>query len=136
MFPKYTSPIISVSCGADHCLALTIDHELYSWGSGSYGALGFKSTANIEVPTKLEIKDHKENVFQIIQIACGKYHSIVLTSRQSIYTWGKGLNGQLGLGEGNEQDVLEPIEIYYLSQRKPIFVSAGENHSAAITEKN
>lgn len=28
-----------------------------------------------------------------------------------------------------------PKEIYTLSQRKPIFVAAGESHSAAITEK-
>ena len=28
-----------------------------------------------------------------------------------------------------------PKEIYTLSKRKPIYVSAGESHSAAITEK-
>ena len=33
-------------------------------------------------------------------------------------------------------DELAPKEIYALSQRKPIFISAGESNSATITETN
>ena len=70
-----------------------------------------------------------------MQICCGKFHSICLTTDKNIFTWGQGSHGRLGHGEGNEEDVLVPKEIYTLSQRKPIFVAAGESHSAAITEK-
>ena len=60
-FPKFTKPIYSVSCGADHVLALTIDKEMYSWGSNNYGALGFGKgyEENVKEPTRLEILDHK-----------------------------------------------------------------------------
>jgi alpha-tubulin suppressor-like RCC1 family protein len=59
-FPKFTKPIFSVTCGADHALALTIDKEMYSWGSNNYGALGFGKgyEETVSEPTKLEILDH------------------------------------------------------------------------------
>lgn len=114
-FPKFTEPIISVSCGSDHALALTVEHEMFSWGSGSYGALGFGKSESVTSPKKLKIYDYKGNVFKIVQIACGKFHSICLTSRQSAFSWGKGLNGQLGLGENNEEDKRAPQEIKFLT---------------------
>lgn len=32
------------------------------------------------------------------EIVCGYYHVAVLTCKSQVYTWGKGLNGQLGHG--------------------------------------
>ena len=40
-FPKFTKPIVSVSVGLGHALALSNHYEMYSWGLASYGALGF-----------------------------------------------------------------------------------------------
>ena len=141
-FPKFTKPICSVSCGADHVLALTIDKEMYSWGSNSYGALGFgeDNSQSQKEPRLLPIKDYKNSISRISQICCGKYHSLCLTTRQEIYTWGHGKSGRLGHGgsiaqDPDADDEKVPKEIYTLSQRKPIFLSAGESHSAAITEK-
>lgn len=59
-----------------------------------------------------------------------------MTDRQNIFTWGRGSDGRLGHGETDDrdQDHLRPKEIYTLSQRKPLFVAAGESHSAAISE--
>lgn len=136
MFPNHTQPIVQIACGADHAIALTCQNEIFSWGNPKYGCLGFGDSIKPQLkPTKLEIKDHKFEVLKIIQIACGKYHSIVLTERNSVFTWGRGLNCQLGQGP-KEEDEFKPVEIYYLSQRKPIFIAAGENHGAAISEKN
>ena len=108
---------------------------MYSWGDGSYGALGFgfEKDINVDQPTKLEIKDVKDQVYGIIQICCGKLHSMCLTQTQNIFTWGEGSHGRLGHGADDEDDHLEPKEIYSLSQRRPIILSASESHSAAIT---
>lgn len=69
----------------------------------------------------------------ITQVVCGKYHSICLTRRKAIFTWGHGAKGRLG--HGNQEDQLKPKEIKGLSEKKPILIAAGESHSAAITEK-
>jgi len=47
IFPKLTSKIKITACGSSHILALTENGDLYSWGSGSYGALGFGSRDDI-----------------------------------------------------------------------------------------
>ena len=66
-------------------------------------------------------------------IACGKQHSLCITQKKKIYSWGTGSGGRLG--HGNDDDVLVPKDISDLSKRKIIFISAGESHSAAITER-
>ena len=80
-FPRFTKPLMSVAVGSAHALALTIDQELYSWGCGSYGALGFGAKEDVETPSLLIIRDYKKQVYKISQICCGKQHSLCLTSR-------------------------------------------------------
>jgi alpha-tubulin suppressor-like RCC1 family protein len=41
---KIDKSIMSVACGSAHILALTDNFKLFSWGVGSYGALGFGNT--------------------------------------------------------------------------------------------
>jgi len=36
---------------------------------------------------------------RIIQIACGEHHSLVLTDKADVYTWGRGFEGQLGISK-------------------------------------
>lgn len=84
-------------------------------------------------PRHLKMTDQRGVKYIITQVACGKYHSICLTRRKAIFTWGDGSKGRLG--HGNQEDQLKPKEIFNLSQKKPIFIAAGESHSAAITEK-
>ena len=57
-----------------------------------------------------------------------------LTNESNIYSWGESAKGRLG-HDDEPTDLLEPKEIYRLSQRKPIFIACGESHSAAISEK-
>ena len=46
-----------------------------------------------------------------MQIACGHFHSIVLTSESTLFTFGKNSSGQLGLGIKTATNYLPmPIE--------------------------
>lgn len=58
-FPKCSNPLISVACGSQHVLALTIEQELYSWGAGKYGALGFGVKEDCYTPKRLDLFDFK-----------------------------------------------------------------------------
>jgi alpha-tubulin suppressor-like RCC1 family protein len=66
-----------------------------------------------------------------VQITCGRFHSMCLTDGMAVYSWGEGSFGRLG--HGDDADQRTPRIIYQLSQRHPVFISAGESHSAAIT---
>jgi len=61
---------------------------MYSWGAGNYGALGFGFREAVEIPTLLEIIDYKGAKYKISQVCCGKFHSMCLTTKQNIFTWG------------------------------------------------
>lgn len=69
-----------------------------------------------------------------IQVACGGGHTAVLTEK-AVYTFGLGQFGQLGLGnfvfETAEPRVIASASI---KDKKIIYISCGENHTAFITE--
>jgi len=46
-------------------LALTIEQEMFSWGAGNYGALGFGYREDVTVPRQLDIIDHKGAKYRI-----------------------------------------------------------------------
>ncbi len=82
-----------------HALVLTLDYEMYSWGEGSKGTLGFGNRENVLYPEKLEILDYNGWVYKILQITCGNFHSMCLTDRSTVFSWGDSSFGRLGLGE-------------------------------------
>ena len=75
---------------------------MYSWGVGSYGALGFGSIEDVRAPKILDI--HQGVRLEIVKIVCGKMHSMCLSSKKKIFTWGTGMNGRLG--HDHTEDVL------------------------------
>lgn len=61
-------------------------------------------------------------------VECGAFHTCVVTEDGSLYTWGRGRNGALGLGSYSDQ---------YMPQRVPyaghiMGVSAGMGHSVMV----
>lgn len=78
----------------------------------------------------------------VVDVACGSNHSVAIcTPRQSthspscadheVWVWGQGSDGQLGLGDS--LDRFYPIRLKSLSSTRVTEVSAGGNHSLAVT---
>ena len=68
---------INAVCGENHCLALTRDGEVLSWGSGRFGQLGHGVLTNsLDKPTVIEFFQG----LRVKEIACGGFHSAVITS--------------------------------------------------------
>ena len=64
---------IQVEDGFSHCLCLTKQGEVYSWGIGSNGRLGHGSTNNEPFPKKIEALPF------IVKISAGGDNSLFLT---------------------------------------------------------
>ncbi|XP_052792899.1 uncharacterized protein LOC128226856 isoform X2 [Mya arenaria] len=116
-----------VATGAHHSLAITVSGEVYVWGySRACGSRDEDILAARKCPT------HHNN---IVGVAGGGMHSMALSANGSVYTWGGGADGQLGHGE----------KVRFLSRprrvrdrhvvNRCIQIAAGENFSAAVTEK-
>jgi alpha-tubulin suppressor-like RCC1 family protein len=58
---------------------------------------------------------------------------MVVSLKHKVFVWGEGTHGKLGLDD--DEDVLVPTENEDLSKLKVEFLSCGESHSAAISDK-
>jgi alpha-tubulin suppressor-like RCC1 family protein len=65
-------------------------------------------------------------------IACGWYHTLAVTPNGLTFAWGFNFFGELGIG--SKDDEQKPQLITALQEHVVTQVSAGQFHSAAVTE--
>ncbi|EEF39472.1 ultraviolet-B receptor UVR8 [Ricinus communis] len=120
-------PIKMVAAGAEHTAAVTEDGELYGWGWGRYGNLGLGDRKDRLVPEKVSLP-HGE---KMVMVACGWRHTISVSSSGGLYTYGWSKYGQLGHGDYADHLIphqLEALQGSFISQ-----ISGGWRHTMAVT---
>ncbi|KAF3445533.1 hypothetical protein FNV43_RR10709 [Rhamnella rubrinervis] len=115
-----------IACGHSLTIGLTTSGQVFTMGSTVYGQLG-NPRSDGKLPCLVEDKLVGETVEEI---ACGAYHVAVLTSRNEVYTWGKGANGRLG--HGDIEDRKTPTLVETLKDRHVKYIACGSNYTAAI----
>eukprot|EP00928_Gymnodinium_smaydae_P061148 TRINITY_DN45302_c0_g1_i1.p1 TRINITY_DN45302_c0_g1~~TRINITY_DN45302_c0_g1_i1.p1 ORF type:complete len:464 (+),score=109.26 TRINITY_DN45302_c0_g1_i1:68-1393(+) len=135
----------AVSLGAFHSAAITEGGALWTWGwGGSFwhgaGALGQGTRDTEEVPAL--VTRFVEQGEEVVQVACGSQHTVVLTNEGRLYSTGKGEFGRLGRGDTSDELDFEEIEYFTQSndsilnpndQTTIVKIGAGENFSAALS---
>ena len=117
--------LVDISSGYEHCIGLTADGRCYGWGCNKYGQLGIRNIENQSTPQPIEdLNDTK-----VVQISCGSYHSMALTSEGELFSWGHNTFAQLGDRTYNSREV--PTQV--LINEKVASISSGINHSLALT---
>ena len=105
--------------------------SIFGQGNNSNGQLGIGNYISTDIP--LRIKNLKK--IRITQIACGVGHVLVLTDNNLIYSWGRFYKQEkLKEKSATHGDYSSPQLIESLSNEIIIKISAGNNHSMAITE--
>jgi alpha-tubulin suppressor-like RCC1 family protein len=79
--------------GIKFTLALTVSGELYSWGYGKKGQLGFGNFYDQQTPQKIPLPS-------IRKVIASDFSSFAITKSDELYCWGQN-TGQLGLGHYN-----------------------------------
>lgn len=149
-----------ICCGSDHTLVLTnfvgqsgatvvTAGRVFAWGLSGCGALGTRPRADASVPNEVwfpsDIYDEddprrSERVAVIKQVAAGAKHSVALGANGSVYTWGHGGNGRLGLGASSIRGsnsysaAFEPQYVEALKDARIKYISVGEAHSGAVDQ--
>jgi alpha-tubulin suppressor-like RCC1 family protein len=144
-----------VACGGEHTLALTNNNELFSWGLNIFGQLGINNTENKIVPTRIDKfrtlmkNDDGNNILKeyarkmndsesILEISAGAQHSLILTSKNHLYSCGFTRNCSLGYFGGkddpHESTVFTRIQNKYSANRKFSKITCGVNHSACLLD--
>ncbi|KAJ5077693.1 hypothetical protein M0811_05792 [Anaeramoeba ignava] len=106
--------IIDIQCGETHSIMLIVNDEkrkLYSCGNWQYNGLG----KNKDTCIFTEIKSSLFENDNILDISCGKYHTLILTSNHNLIGFGANLFGQLGTEDTNIQTTPTQLKIPELS---------------------
>ena len=122
----------STSSGRSHCMVLTSEGKVVSWGANDYGQLGSGGTANSPVPLNVDTAGVL-STRKVIAIAAGQYHGLALCADGSIAAWGRNNVGQLG--DGTLIDRTLPVLVDgsgVLSGKTVVSIAAGEQHSIAL----
>ncbi|KAF9624733.1 hypothetical protein IFM89_013271 [Coptis chinensis] len=120
----------SVSCGEYHTCAVTFDGELYTWGDSGRGAgLG-------DLRNKCQWLPHKVlgplDGIHVSGVACGEWHTAVVSSSGQLFTYGEGTFGVLG--HGNVKSMYQAKEVDSLKGLRVKSVACGPWHTAAIVD--
>jgi alpha-tubulin suppressor-like RCC1 family protein len=104
--------ISAISAGSYGGFALDTEGRAYSWGSiyTSYGYLGDGGVADGTMPVAVTTSGVLASI-SISALATGVYnaHQLAIGSDNKLYSWGRGINGQLG--DGSSVNRNEPVAV-------------------------
>ena len=127
--------IIQISQGANHVMALAADGTVWTWGINNYGQLGLNVSGGSRLyAEKVQMTSGSglRNLDNIIQISAGASFSLALRKEgnlETIYAWGVGTVGQLGIGEKTTKNIPTPVlNLHNVKQ-----ISAGANFAIALS---
>ncbi|XP_059985341.1 RCC1 and BTB domain-containing protein 2 isoform X4 [Lagenorhynchus albirostris] len=111
-----------------HVVLATAEGEVFTWGHNGYSQLGNGTTNHGLVPCHISTNLSNK---QVIEVACGSYHSLVLTSDGEVFAWGYNNSGQVGSGSTANQPI--PRRVTGCLQNKVVVnIACGQMCSMAV----
>jgi alpha-tubulin suppressor-like RCC1 family protein len=119
------SPGPYVTAGYNFTCGIAVGGAAYCWGLNEDGQLGDGTTTQRNVPVPVA------GGLSFARISAGLEHACGLTGTGEIHCWGDNTWGQLG--DGTTADALQPVAVAAPGGAAWAWVSAGENHTCAVT---
>jgi alpha-tubulin suppressor-like RCC1 family protein len=105
------SPIVQISAGRYHSLALSIEGDIYSFGYGSDGRLGLGDNNDRNRPTL--IPAYYFNNVPVSHVSAGLHYSLIVTEKGQLYSFGNMFHQYVGIEEnyiGNVPTLINGLE--------------------------
>ena len=131
-------PVSAVYVGEDHTCAVLGDGSLWCWGLGSRGQLGIGSIANQHDPVRVMPAEWGSGpgLLGVNTASASWYHSCAVLADGSLWCWGAGQHGTLGVGSEARHTV--PVRVQAEDwgsgegQVSVVQVSTGGQHTCAV----
>jgi alpha-tubulin suppressor-like RCC1 family protein len=126
--------VSTISCGGMHTAAVGTDGEVWCWGRADNGQAGsghwvFNFFSGIVHPHRVEGITTADD--SPVMAVCGAFHTIVVTTRGRVITFGKEDFGMLGTANGSGSS---PTAIESLANEVVVGASCGGWHTLLWTE--
>ena len=96
---------VRITGGANHSIARGTNGSAWSWGDGGNAGLTSIDTSNvIEIPQRTPGAGN-----DVVGVAAGSDHSVSVRRDGSVWTWGRNLEGQLGIGTTSQSRI--PVQV-------------------------
>nr|CAD1840032.1 unnamed protein product [Ananas comosus var. bracteatus] len=131
--------VSSISCGPWHTAVVTSAGQLFTFGDGTFGALGHGDRKSSLIPREVE----SLRGLRTVRAACGVWHTAAVVevmvgssnlsncSSGKIFTWGDGDKGRLG--HGDREPRLVPTCVAALVEPNFCQVACGHSLTVALT---
>lgn len=125
---KDVKKIVGASAGTFHSIVFDEEGSVFGFGNNESFQLGIQSsTSKVHSPVRIE------GVTQVIQVSCGKDHTLALTKEEQVFAWGNNQHGQVGIPTSSEDPfVKNPTKV---AIEDVLHVSAGPTYSL-VTPSN
>jgi alpha-tubulin suppressor-like RCC1 family protein len=119
---------IEISCGESHTMVLKSDNTVWTFGYNQFGQLGNGSmdTSSNFVPSQVL------GITDAIAISGGKFHSCIIRTDNTVWTFGNNVSGQLGNSTNINSSV--PVQVTGMTDAEQ--VSGGSFHTAILKNDN
>jgi alpha-tubulin suppressor-like RCC1 family protein len=137
--------VVAVAAGPGTSFAVLTDGRVMAWGAGGSGQLGITPRAEFETQAQPRIRVNAPTPLSVsvdaVDLSARNDHVLALARDGSVWAWGRGDNGQLGIGPlptvnfktrsaRVEPFVPYPVRIQELADVAAI--STGNDHSMAL----
>eukprot|EP01083_Nonionella_stella_P046110 123481_1 len=130
---------VSVAAGKYHSLILTDEGNVWSFGYGNDGQLGYVTKEKIlakkamrEVALSPNIIDSLNNE-HIVNISCGACHSCVISKDGKLFTFGYNGLKQCGVEHLRGDRIFVPTNVVLPNELTPAFIECGNCHTLILT---
>lgn len=148
------SKITKVACGAEFSMIVDKKGYLYSFGLPEYGQLGHNTDGKFFITSNKLAFQHERSprrvpIFverskdghptpvtdvQIVDVACGSNHSVVVDARKRAFSWGFGGYGRLGHAEPKDEYVPRIIKYFDGHNRGVVKIYCGATYTIGISQ--
>ncbi|PKA52088.1 Ultraviolet-B receptor UVR8 [Apostasia shenzhenica] len=129
--------VLYVACGTWHSALATANGKMYTFGDGTFGALGHGDRENVAYPREVG----SLSGLRTIKVACGVWHTAAIVEvmgqsgtnvvSRKLFTWGDGDKNRLG--HGDKEARLVPTCVPALIDYNFHQLACGHNITVALT---
>lgn len=126
--------ITMIATRGSHAMALSADGMVFTWGRGDDGQLGLGNRKSADKPHAVASLTERKVVVR--EVACGRVHSVAVSSDGDVYSWGCGEEGATGLGAASLDSVVAVLPTLVNGVERVKSVACGSRHTLALTEEH